>query len=194
MREAIVGNRRITGLTPELIAAIGAEIGPIWEQQRVDRLVSRLRSRAVGAGAQHRLVFIDRLLATLVNLRLGVTHDVLACWFGVDRSTITRAISEIRPLLAARGCSITPGVRLRTLAEVVDHLGGTGQAGIVDGTEIRVRRPAEGSPDRDRFVSGKTKQNAGQTRCCRPGNGYQRSIGRRGLRRTPDRDGLQTET
>ncbi|MFF3979800.1 transposase family protein [Streptomyces sp. NPDC001828] len=25
-------------------------------------------------------------------LRHGVTHDVLACWFGVDRSTITRAI------------------------------------------------------------------------------------------------------
>ncbi|MFJ7198636.1 MULTISPECIES: transposase family protein [unclassified Streptomyces] len=31
------------------------------------------------------------MLATLVNLRHGATHDVLACWFGVDRSTITRA-------------------------------------------------------------------------------------------------------
>ena len=29
------------------------------------------------------LVFIDRLLATLVHLRHGVTHDVLGCWFGV---------------------------------------------------------------------------------------------------------------
>ncbi|MCX5554583.1 hypothetical protein [Streptomyces sp. NBC_00038] len=28
------------------------------------------------------------------------THDVLVCWFGVDRSTITRAIGELRPLLA----------------------------------------------------------------------------------------------
>ncbi|MFJ6687116.1 helix-turn-helix domain-containing protein, partial [Streptomyces werraensis] len=34
-------------------------------------------------------MFVDRLLATLVHLRHGVTHDVLACWFGVDRSTIT---------------------------------------------------------------------------------------------------------
>ncbi|WP_420708924.1 transposase family protein, partial [Streptomyces sp. NRRL S-378] len=28
-------------------------------------------------------------MATLVHLRHGATHDVLACWFGVDRSTIT---------------------------------------------------------------------------------------------------------
>ncbi|WP_373309394.1 transposase family protein [Streptomyces olivaceoviridis] len=32
-----------------------------------------------GAGAKHRLRFVDRLLATLVHLRHAVTHDVLAC-------------------------------------------------------------------------------------------------------------------
>ncbi|MFJ6352029.1 transposase family protein [Streptomyces sp. NPDC054835] len=30
----------------------------------------------------------------------------------------------------------------------------------MDGTEIRVRRPATGRKDRDRFISGKNKQNA----------------------------------
>ncbi|MEU1854225.1 transposase family protein [Streptomyces sp. NPDC019990] len=114
----------------------------------------------MGAGAKHRLVFVDRLLATLVHLRHGTTHDVLACWFGVDRSTITRAIGEVRPLLAGRGCTVSPDVRLRSLAEVVDHLGVTGKAGIIDGTEIRVRRPAAGRKDRDRFISGKNKQSA----------------------------------
>ncbi|MFF3747473.1 helix-turn-helix domain-containing protein [Streptomyces kronopolitis] len=69
----------------------------------------------MGAGAKHGLKFIDRLLATLVHLRHGVTHDLLACWFDVDRSTITRAIGEVRPLLAERGCTVSPGVRLRTL-------------------------------------------------------------------------------
>ncbi|MFE2218484.1 transposase family protein [Streptomyces canus] len=54
------------------------------------------------------LVFVDRLLATLVHLRHGATHDVLACWFGVDRSTLTPAIGEVRPLLAVR-TSRTPG-------------------------------------------------------------------------------------
>jgi hypothetical protein len=85
---------------------------------------------------------------------------VLACWFGVDRSTITRAIGEVRPLLAQRGCTVAPNVPLCTLAEVVEYLGADGRTGIVDGTEIRVRRPAAGRKDRDKFVSGKTKQNA----------------------------------
>ncbi|MWA16176.1 transposase [Streptomyces sp. BA2] len=106
------------------------------------------------------MVFVDRLLATLVHLRHGVTHDVLACWFGVDRSTITRAISEIRPLLAQRGCAVGQDVRLRTLADVVDHLGSSGQSAIIDATEIRVRRPSQGTNGRDRYVSGKSKQNA----------------------------------
>ncbi|KOU65144.1 transposase [Streptomyces sp. IGB124] len=106
------------------------------------------------------MVFIDRLLATLVHLRHAATHDVLACWFGVDRSTITRAIGEVRPLLAERGCTVAAGVRLRTLAEVIGHLGAGGKTGIIDGTEIRVRRPAVGRKDREKFISGKNKQNA----------------------------------
>ena len=69
------------------------------------------RRRAVGAGAKHKLVFVDRLLATLVHLRHGVTHDVLAAWFGVHRSTITRAVGEVRPLLAERGCTVEDGLR-----------------------------------------------------------------------------------
>ncbi|MEU8893523.1 transposase family protein [Streptomyces sp. NPDC048442] len=98
-------------------------------------------------------------------------HDVLACWFGVDRSTVTRAIGEVRPLLAERGCTISPDVRLRTLAEVVDHLGQTGKTGIIDGTEIRVRRPAAGRKDRDKFISGKNKQNAVKAMVFTDGNG-----------------------
>ncbi|MFJ4689546.1 transposase family protein [Streptomyces sp. NPDC088789] len=156
----IISNRRITGLTADVIAELVAEIGTLWHERHQARLASRQRKRTVGAGAKHRLVFVDRLLATLVHLRHGTTHDVLACWFGVDRSTITRAIGEVRPLLAERGCTVSPDVRLRSLAEVVDHLGVTGKAGIIDGTEIRVRRPAAGRKDRDKFISGKNKQNA----------------------------------
>ncbi|WP_260470747.1 transposase [Streptomyces sp. RP5T] len=105
-------------------------------------------------------MFVDRLLATLVHLRHGTINDVLACCFGVDRSTITRAVGEVRPLLAERGCTVSPDVRLRSLAEAVDHLGATGKTGIIDGTEIRIRRPAQGREDRDTFISGKNKHNA----------------------------------
>ncbi|MGW4476994.1 transposase family protein [Nonomuraea sp. NPDC004354] len=48
---------------------------------------------------------------------------MLGYWFGVDRSTITRAIGQTRPLLAQRGCRIAPGHRLTTLAEAIAYLG-----------------------------------------------------------------------
>ncbi|WP_406841821.1 transposase family protein (plasmid) [Streptomyces sp. AHU1] len=170
-RAVIINNRRITGLAAGVIAELVEEIGPLWHERHQARLAARPRQRVVGAGAKYRLVFVDRLLATLVHLRHGVTHDVLACWFGVDRSTITRAISEVRPLLAERGCTVSPDVRLRSLAEVVDHLGASGTTGIIDGTEIRVRRPAAGRKDRDKFISGKNKQNAVKSMVVTDGEG-----------------------
>ncbi|MGK5529508.1 helix-turn-helix domain-containing protein [Streptomyces sp. URMC 129] len=111
-RAVIVGTRRITGLSTEVIAELIVEVGPLWEERHRSRLAARPRRRAVGAGAKHRLVFVDRLLATLVHLRHGTTHDLLACWFAVDRSTITRAIGEVRPLPAMRGCTVAPCLRL----------------------------------------------------------------------------------
>ncbi|MEX5717936.1 helix-turn-helix domain-containing protein [Geodermatophilus maliterrae] len=113
----------MTGLSREVLAELVAELGPRWQARQDARLADRPRRRAVGAAARCRLVFVDRLLATLVHLRHGVTHDVLACWFGVSRSTITRAIGEVRPLLAERGCTIEGGVPLRTLVDMIAHLG-----------------------------------------------------------------------
>ncbi|MFF1478036.1 hypothetical protein ACFVYD_10725 [Streptomyces sp. NPDC058301] len=77
-RAAIIRSQRITGPAPEVIAELVAEIGPLWHDRHQAALASRPRQRAVGAGAKHKLVFVDRLLATLVHLRHGATHDVLA--------------------------------------------------------------------------------------------------------------------
>ncbi|MFI1804799.1 transposase family protein [Streptomyces californicus] len=143
-----------------MIADLEAEIGLLRHERHQSGLASRPRRRAAGAGAKHKPVFVDRLLATPAHLRHGTTHDVLACWFSVDRSSITRAIGEVRPLLGERGCTITAGLRLRTLAEVIDFLGASGQTGTIDGTEIRVRHPAAGRKDREKCISGKNKQNA----------------------------------
>ncbi|WP_436502026.1 transposase family protein [Actinokineospora sp. HUAS TT18] len=46
---------------------------------------------------------------------------------------------------------------------MIDHLGASGRGAFVDATEVRVRRPAADTVDRDRFVSGKSKQNAIKT-------------------------------
>ncbi|WP_419836843.1 helix-turn-helix domain-containing protein [Streptomyces bugieae] len=148
-RAAIISDRRITGLSADVIPELVAAIGPLWHERHQSKLASRPRKRAVGAGAKHQLVFVDRLLAALVHLRHATTHDVPACWFGVDRSTITRAICEVRRPLAQQGCTINPSVRLRTLAEVVDHLSAGGNTGIIDGRRNRRRA----SPRRSREVN-----------------------------------------
>lgn len=67
-RAAALADRRVTGLSREVLAELVAELGPLWQARqdaRQDaRLADRPRRRAVGAGARHRLVFVDRLLAT----------------------------------------------------------------------------------------------------------------------------------
>ena len=63
-------------------------------------------------------MFTDRVLVTLAVLRLQIPHAALAAMYGVDRSTVTRAVREVRPLLAGRGYAAAQGQRLRTLADV----------------------------------------------------------------------------
>ena len=88
-------------------------------------------------------------------------HAALALFYGVDRSTITRAVGEVRPLLAARGFAVPgePGLRLRTLADVFAYAASQGVHLRIDGTEVQVRRPQPNRPGRRAFVSGKKKQN-----------------------------------
>jgi hypothetical protein len=76
-----------------------------------------------------------------VHLRHAATHDVLAAWFRVDRSTITRAVNEM-------------------IADVVAYLDHTRLTGLTDATEIRVRRPTVKRAGRHQFISGKSRQNA----------------------------------
>ncbi|WP_257002005.1 transposase family protein [Streptomyces sp. WZ.A104] len=154
-----------------VIAELVQEVVLLWQERHQARPTALPRKRAVGADAKDRLVFVDRLPATFVHLRHGGTRDVLACWFGVHRSTILPAVGEVRPLLAGRGCTVSPGARLRTQADLVDRLGASGATGVIDGTEIRVRRPAAGRKDRDKCISGKNKQNAFKSMVVADGEG-----------------------
>ncbi|MFF5809833.1 hypothetical protein ACFY8A_41965, partial [Streptomyces sp. NPDC012746] len=48
-RAAIISDRRITGLSADMIAELVAEVGPLWHERHQARLESRPRKRAVGA-------------------------------------------------------------------------------------------------------------------------------------------------
>ena len=142
------------------LSALIAEMAAPWAASEEDRLLERRgheRERAAGAGPDHDLPFTDRVIATLVHLRLQLPHKALAVIYGVGRSTVTRAVREIRPLLAARGFAVPgePGLRLRTLADVFAYAASRGVTIRLDGTEVQVRRPRAGKPGRRAFVSGK---------------------------------------
>ncbi|WP_251058570.1 transposase [Streptomyces sp. ISL-87] len=144
------------------------ELAPRWAALRESALRERRggdRQRAAGAGRKQRLVFTDRLLATLVHLRLGLPHAALAELFEVDRSTVSTAIREVRRLLAARGFAVPdrPGLRIRTLEDLFAYAQAEAVEIRLDGTEVQVRRPHAGRPGRKAFISGKKRQNTIKT-------------------------------
>jgi hypothetical protein len=163
---AAFAHSAFTGISRKHLGLLLAELRPAWRAAHEGRLHARRgrqRQRAAGAGRRPRLTFADRVLVTLAHLRLGLPHEAIAVAFGVDRSTVTRAIGQIRPLLANRGCALPTGIRLRTLADVFAYAAAEGVTLRLDATEIRVRRPRAGRAGRKAFVSGKLKQNTIKT-------------------------------
>jgi Helix-turn-helix of DDE superfamily endonuclease len=140
-----LSHRICTGNARRRLGALIEELAPAWLAQQESRLRARRghdRLRAEGAGPHHDPPSADRLFATLVILRFQLPHAALAVFYGVHRCTITRAVYEIRPLLAARGFAVpgTAGPRLRTLADVFAYAASEGVKLRVDGTEVQVRR------------------------------------------------------
>ncbi|WCN05152.1 ISAzo13 family transposase [Streptomyces sp. M92] len=106
----------------ELVDQLTQKLDESREQGRLrQRGGERIRSR--GAGAKDKLTTADRVLATVLYLRKLGTRDLLAQLFGVNPSTLTRAVHQVQPLLAGHGCTIPPSTaRFRTPADVTAFL------------------------------------------------------------------------
>ena len=139
--------------------------------------------------------FRDRVLVTLVVLRTQLPHQALAVLYGVDRATVTRAVQEVRPLLAARGFAVPGllGVRLRTLADVFAYAAAHGVELRLDGTETQVCRPRAKRPGRRAFVSGKRRQNTIKTTAISDGPGRTLWAGAVRSGRMHDQTAVKTE-
>ena len=159
---AALSHSAFIGISRHHLGGLVAELAGPWQASRDSDLRQRRghqRRRAEGAGRRRELVFTDRVLVTLAVLRLQVPHAALAVMYGVHRSTVTRAVREVRPLLAGRGYATRQGQRLHTLADVFAYAAAHEITLRLDGSEIQVRRPKAGRPGRRAFVSGKKKQN-----------------------------------
>ena len=120
---AALAHPALTGLPRNDLQDLAAALTGPWSTQREqDRRQRRGsdRQRAPGAGAPPKLTLADRVLATLLHQHLTLPHPLLAQLLGVNRTTISRAIQETRPLLGQHGLATArpPAARLHTLADI----------------------------------------------------------------------------
>lgn len=156
LSRTVLGHQVFTGVSRGHLASLIEELGDLWQavvEGRGHEARGGARRCEAGAGARHRLVFVGRLVATLIHLRHDLPHAALGLPFDIDRSTITRAIGEMRGLLAERGCAVPDRgcgpwrMRSHTQAEGIELR--------LDATGVQVRRPLASHGGRRAFVSGK---------------------------------------
>ena len=116
----------LTGMSRRHLDELIAELAGPRETQREQSRHRRRgteRRRAAGAGPRAKLTNADRILATVLYLRRLCTQAVLGELFTVDRSRITKAIRETRPLLEEHGHAITPATaRFPAPADLITFL------------------------------------------------------------------------
>ncbi|MGW4569418.1 ISAzo13 family transposase, partial [Streptomyces sp. NPDC004561] len=109
-REALA-HPALTGMTSteltELTTALASPWQALHSPDRTTRRDGGTRRRAPGGGRKAKLDLADRVLATVLHQRLGLSPTVLARLFTVSKDTIREATGEIRQLMDQHGH--TPG-------------------------------------------------------------------------------------
>jgi hypothetical protein len=101
----------LTGMPRERLDELTRMLAESQATQRERNRYTRrgaLRRRAPGAGRHLKLSDADRVLATVLYLRRLCTQAVLGELFRVDRTVITTAVHDVRPLLEQHGYAVTP--------------------------------------------------------------------------------------
>ena len=101
----------LTGLAPGDLDELIAQLAALRQAQREQRARSHPASDArhkPRSGRPPVFPFPDRVVATVLHLRLSLPDDTLAHLFGTSRTTIRRALTEIRHLLDQHGHRIEP--------------------------------------------------------------------------------------
>jgi transposase len=105
------GLPELTGLAPGDLDGLIARLAALRQAQREEKARSHPASDArhkPRSGRPPVFPFPDRVVATVLYLRLSLPDDTLAHLFGTSRSTIRRALTEIRDLLDQHECHIEP--------------------------------------------------------------------------------------
>ena len=142
------------------------QVVPVWTATEHERLSNRPRQRAIGGGRNYNLALRERLLMTLMWLKLYLNTDVLAFLFEVDGSTASRNVRNLLPPLQALGEAtlgwVTPPQRGQTKNLAQARAEHSDLFAIVDATEQPVQRSANDQTQRQHY-SGKKKRHPRKT-------------------------------
>jgi hypothetical protein len=101
----------LTGMTPAELDELIAQLTALRQAQREEKARNHPASDArhkPRSGRPPVFPFPDRVVATVLHLRLALPDDTLAHLLGTSRTTIRRALTEIQDLLDQHGRHIEP--------------------------------------------------------------------------------------
>ena len=152
--------KSLTGVTVSEFGELYDKVQPLWLNNEIERLSRRERKRAIGGGRDYTLKLKERLLMTLVWLKLYLTVDALGFFFSVSGSTASRNTRNILPVLRQLGDETLgwPEPPKRGQGKNIEHAlqEYPDLLAIVDATEQRVRRSSDAQIQREHY-SGKKK-------------------------------------
>jgi len=82
--------KSLTGVSVPEFDELLSKVSPVWLQQEYERLNRPERQRALGGGGDYKLALRERLLMSLMWLRLYLNTEALGYFFGVDKATASR--------------------------------------------------------------------------------------------------------
>ncbi len=158
--------KSMTGLTIDEFEDLLADLRPRDEAARQERYVATPRRRAPGGGAKPRYALRERLLMTLVWLRLYLTGDAVGVLFGVDKSTVSRYTRSLLRLSRDQGRDTLgwpeEAQALLDTADGADDEDDADSVAIIDATEQRVERARDHATQQAHYA-GKKKAHTRRT-------------------------------
>lgn len=171
--------RDFTGISIAEFVNLYRKLEPVYQERERKRLSRRNRQRAIGGGSDYTLSLQDRLLMTLVWMRLYLTTSATGFLFGVHKSTVSRNTRAILACLEGLGEDTLgwddrPG-KSRSVAEVMREY--SDMLAIVDATEQRVERSKDYETQKKHY-SGKKKTHTRKTQIIVNEHGVIRHVSR----------------
>lgn len=153
-----------SGVSLTEFAELYRKLEPLHQARERQRLSQHPRLRAIGGGRKYELSLEDRLLMTLMWLRLYLETEALAFLFGVHKSTVSRNTRDILACLRELGEATLgwpePPPKGRPLEEALAEY--PELLALVDATEQRVQRPKDCTTQKAHY-SGKKKSHTRKT-------------------------------